>query len=243
MTASRGPRRPARRRRRHSGGHRPVRGGRRHVGRRHVAAHPGADRVIVVRREDEPPRRWDDGTAVEASPDTFTEAGLRTGTEYYYRITTCYRTPDGLAASRPASSHGRSPDPRRRGHGPARHRTGRRRRGVGGHLDATTLRPGSAGPRRRAAALAPRHPHLAGRHGRAAGCSRRTAPRPDGRDVHELRLPPDVITSWPDRRTPRVGGRQHGEVRMVESVRGLTADRMHDQVRFGSIWPMAPPTP
>ena len=74
-------------------------------------AHPGADRVIVVRREDEPPRRLDDGTAVEASPDTFTEAGLRTGTEYYYRITTCYRTPDGLRRYSPGVVTRAVPEP------------------------------------------------------------------------------------------------------------------------------------
>ena len=74
-------------------------------------AHSGADRVIVVRREDEPPRRWDDGTAVEASPDSFTEAGLRTGTEYYYRITTCYRTPDGLRRYSPGVVTRAVPEP------------------------------------------------------------------------------------------------------------------------------------
>ena len=57
--------------------------------------HPGANGVLVVRRENDPPRGRDDGTAVEASLTGFTDAGLRTGTEYYYRIVTCYRTPDG----------------------------------------------------------------------------------------------------------------------------------------------------
>ena len=57
--------------------------------------HPGADGVLVVRREDEPPRALDDGTPVEASLTGFTDTGLRTGTEYYYRIVACYRAPDG----------------------------------------------------------------------------------------------------------------------------------------------------
>ena len=51
--------------------------------------HPGAEAVQVVRREDGPPQGPDDGTAVDASLTGFAETGLRTGTEYYYRIMTC----------------------------------------------------------------------------------------------------------------------------------------------------------
>ena len=75
-------------------------------------AHSGADRVIVVRREDDPPRGWDDGTAVEASLGGFTDTGLRTGTEYYYRISDVL--PDaGRPAPLLARRHhrGRCPNP------------------------------------------------------------------------------------------------------------------------------------
>ena len=68
--------------------------------------HPGADGVFVVRRENDPPQGRDDGTAVEASLTGFADAGLRTGTEYYYRIVTCYRAPDG---QRRDLSRGRRP--------------------------------------------------------------------------------------------------------------------------------------
>jgi hypothetical protein len=60
----------------------------------------------------------------------------------------------------------------------------------------------------------------------------------DGRDVLELRLPPGRhhILALTVGRNASVAG-STAEVRMVESVRGLTADRMHDQVRLGWIWP------
>ena len=202
-------------------------------------AHPGADRVIVVRREDEPPRGWDDGTAVEASPDSFTEAGLRTGTEYYYRITTCYRTPDGLRRYSPGVVTRAVPEP--------------------APVEVTDLRV--TGPDDGAAALVatwtpppygqvrlvrgdeplPWPPgtrispdDTAGLQD-VPGVPRRGT---DGRDVLELRLPPGRhhILALTVGRNASVAGNT-AEVRMVESVRGLTADRMHDQVRLGWIWP------
>ncbi len=202
-------------------------------------AHSGADRVIVVRREDEPPRRWDDGTAVEASPDSFTEAGLRTGTEYYYRITTCYRTPDGLRRYSPGVVTRAVPEP--------------------APVEVTDLR--ITGPDDGAAAMvAVWTPPPYGR----VRLVRANVPLPwppgtrispddtaglqdvpgvprrgtDGRDVLELRLPPGRhhILALTVGRNASVAG-DTAEVRMVESVRGLTADRMHDQVRLGWIWP------
>jgi len=202
-------------------------------------AHSGADRVIVVRREDEPPRRWDDGTAVEASPDSFTEAGLRTGTEYYYRITTCYRTPDGLRRYSPGVVTRAVPEP--------------------APVEVTDLR--ITGPDDGAAAMvATWTPPPYGR----VRLVRVDVPLPwppgtrispddtaglqdvpgvprrgsDGRDVLELRLPPGRhhILALTVGRNASVAGNT-AEVRMVESVRGLTADRMHDQVRLGWIWP------
>jgi len=174
-----------------------------------------------------------------ASPDSFTEAGLRTGTEYYYRITTCYRTPDGLRRYSPGRRHaGGPPNPRswrsRTCASPGRTTAPR----LGGHLDAATVRSGAAGARRRAAALAPRHPHLAGRHGRAAGCSRRTAPR--HRRPRCPRTAPAARTSshpGPDRRPQRVGGRPYGGSPHGRICPG--ADRRQDQRSgaVGWIWP------
>jgi hypothetical protein len=202
-------------------------------------AHSGADRVIVVRREDEPPRRWDDGTAVEASPDSFTEAGLRTGTEYYYRITTCYRTPDGLRRYSPGVVTRAVPEP--------------------APVEVTDLR--ITGPDDGAAAMvAVWTPPPYGRVRLVRGDvplpwppGTRISPDDtaglqdvpgvprrgtDGRDVLELRLPPGRhhILALTVGRNASVAGNT-AEVRMVESVRGLTADRMHDQVRLGWIWP------
>ena len=57
--------------------------------------HPGADAVLAVRAEGRPPRGLEDGTAVEASLAGLSNTGLRTGTEYFYRIAASYRTPDG----------------------------------------------------------------------------------------------------------------------------------------------------
>ena len=202
-------------------------------------AHSGADRVIVVRREDEPPRRWDDGTAVEASADSFTEAGLRTGTEYYYRITTCYRTPDGLRRYSPGVVTRAVPEP--------------------APVEVTDLRV--TGPDDGAAAMvATWTPPPYGRVRLVRGDEplpwppgTRISPDDtaglqdvpgvprrgtDGRDVLELRLPPGRhhILALTVGRNASVAGNT-AEVRMVESVRGLTADRMHDQVRLGWIWP------
>ena len=72
--------------------------------------HPGADGIHVVRWEqgagqdrDEPldaaVSAAADGTPVSASMRGFTDRGLRTGTQYRYRITAVYRTPDGARLS------------------------------------------------------------------------------------------------------------------------------------------------
>ena len=175
-------------------------------------AHSGANRVIVVRREDDPPRRWDDGTA------------RRGVTERVHRDWPAHRDrvllPDHDVlpdAGRPAPllarrHHAGGPRTRPRGgRGPARHRAGRRRRGDGGHLDAATVRPGAADAQRRAAALARRHPCHGGRRGRPEGGSRSTAPR--HRRPRRPRTAPAARTPshpGPDRRPQRLGGRQHG---------------------------------
>ena len=202
-------------------------------------AHSGADRVIVVRREDDPPRRWDDGTALEASPGGFTETGLRTGTEYYYRITTCYRTPDGLRRYSPGVITRAVPEPAPAGVADL-HVTGP---GDGVAVMVATWTPPPYGRVRLMRSDEPL-PWPAGTRVTAddtaglkevPGVPRRGT---DGRDVLELRLPPGRhhILALTVGRNASVAG-STAEVRMVESVRGLTADRMHDQVRLGWIWP------
>ncbi|MDN3353866.1 hypothetical protein [Actinomadura sp. DC4] len=57
-------------------------------------AHPSVHSVTVVRGEGRPPR-GDEGVRVTASSDGFSDTGLRTGTEYHYRIVACYRSPSG----------------------------------------------------------------------------------------------------------------------------------------------------
>ena len=64
-------------------------------------AHPGADGIHVVRWEQgagqdrDEPQDAADGIPVSASMRGFTDRGLRTGTQYRYRITAVYRAPDG----------------------------------------------------------------------------------------------------------------------------------------------------
>ena len=60
----------------------------------------------------------------------------------------------------------------------------------------------------------------------------------DGRDVLELRLPPGHhhILALTAGRNASVTG-DTAEVRLVEPVRGLSAERMHDEVRLAWIWP------
>ena len=65
-------------------GHRCVGPGRHHVGGRELAAAPGCDGVRVARQEGRAPERLADGTPVKALPTGFTDAGLRTGAEYFY---------------------------------------------------------------------------------------------------------------------------------------------------------------
>jgi hypothetical protein len=59
-------------------------------------AHPAADAVVAVRLEHPQDQ---DGTVVAASLSGLTDTGLRTGTEYFYRITASYRTPAGQRRS------------------------------------------------------------------------------------------------------------------------------------------------
>ncbi len=55
----------------------------------------GAQTILVRRTAGHPPRVPEDGTPVESSLTGFTDTGLCTGTEYFYRISASYRTGDG----------------------------------------------------------------------------------------------------------------------------------------------------
>ena len=201
--------------------------------------HPGVHAVHVVRREDGPPQGPDDGTAVEAWLTGFADTGLSTGTEYHYRIATWYRGADG----RPGRSAGvivrAVPEPALR---PV------------AVLDITG--PGDGTPVFLAGWTPPPYgrvrlvlsdkplplpvgtcitPQEAATHAEIPGVPRRGS---DGRDVLELRPPSGkhYITALTVGRSAAVVG-PSAEVWLVEPVRGLCADRMHDEVQLGWIWP------
>ena len=201
--------------------------------------HPGADGVLVVRRENDPPRARDDGTSVEASLTGFTDSGLRTGTEYYYRIVACYRPSDGQRRYSAGVVTLAVPEPVPRAvtdldiSGP----------GEDAPLIVASWTPPPYGQVRLVRSDQP-PPWTAGTRLTPAdsaglreipGVPRRGT---DGRDVLELRLPPGHhhILALTAGRNASVTGNT-AEVRLVEPVRGLSAERMHDEVRLGWIWP------
>jgi hypothetical protein len=201
--------------------------------------HPGADAVRVVQREARAPEGPDDGTIVAATLTGFAATGLRSGTEYFYRIVTSYLAADGQrrrsagvvvrAVPEPAlrpvadlaiteSSDGDpvflarwTPPPYGR---------------VRLVLSDQPL-PWTAGTRlgpEEAAAL----PEVPGTQRRGT----------DGRDVLELCLP-----AGRHQVTPLTVGRNGAmvghdtEAWLLEPVDGLRADRMGDEVQLGWIWP------
>ena len=201
--------------------------------------HPGADAVHVVRREDRPPRGPDDGTAVEASLRGFADSGLRNGTEYYYLIAVSYQQAGG--------QHRRSagvvvkvvPEPAPR---PV------------DDLEITELGDGTQvflaiwTPPHYGRVLLVRsdeplpwsadariRPAEAAALPQIPGVPRRGT---DGRDVLELRLPPGrhYVTALTVGHNAALVG-NGTEVWHVEQVSGLSADRIHDDVRLGWIWP------
>jgi hypothetical protein len=216
--------------------------------------HPGADGVLVVRRENDPPRGRDDGMAVEASLTGFTDTGLRTGSEYYYRIVTCYRPPDGQrrhsagvvarAVPEPATLAVTDLDISGPGEsGPGESGPGDGAPGDGAPVLLATWTPPPYGQVRLVRSDQP-PPWAAGTRitpedaaglREIPGVPRRGA---DGRDVLELRLPPGYhhLLALTVGHNTSVAGHTV-EVRLVEPVRGLSADRMHDEVRLGWIWP------
>jgi len=201
--------------------------------------HPDADAVHVVRREDRPPRGPDDGTAVEASLTGFADGGLRNGTEYYYRIAVSYLTAAGQRRRSAGVVVKAVPEPVPRPvasldiTGP----------GDGTQVFLATWTPPPYGRVRLVRSDEPLPwpagtcigPAEAAALQQIPGIPRHGA---DGRDVLELHLPSGrhhVTALTAGHNATSVG--PGTEVWHVEPVRGLSADRMHDDVRLGWIWP------
>ena len=202
--------------------------------------HPGTDRVLVVRDEDRAPRALDDGTPVEAGLTGFTDTGLRTGTEYYYRIVAAYRTPDGQHRLSPGVVERAVPEPQLEAvtdldiGGPAE----------GARVVMARWTPPAYGQVRLALGSKPPPwpPGTVLRPGETArlrvisGVPRRGR---DGRETMEVRLRPGrhyLLALTVGRNVSVVG--QATEVQLAEPVRELTAHRMHDDVRLGWVWPV-----
>jgi hypothetical protein len=202
-------------------------------------AHPGTDAVLVVRGEGRPPRGPDDGTAVEASLAGFTDAGLRTGTEYFYRIAASYRAPGGQRRQSAGIVVPVVPEPQPE---------------AVTDLDVAVLDDGM--PLVVASWTPPPHGQVrlamsdeppawpeGARITRedVAGLSEISAlPRRggDGRDSLQLRLPSGrhhlVALTW-GASAIVVGAA--AEVSLVGPVRSLSAARMHDAVQLAWVWP------
>jgi hypothetical protein len=201
--------------------------------------HPGADAVRVARREDGAPRGPEDGTVIEASLTGFTDIGLRTGAEYHYRIVTSYRGADGEPRPSAGVVIRAVPEPELR---PVHVLD------VIGPGDNTTVFVASWTPppygRVRLVLSDGPLPWPAGTcltPQQAAGLAEVPGiPRhgTDGRDVLELRPPTgrhhlNALTAG--RNATVVGGST--EVWLAEPVRGLSAHRMHDNLKLAWIWP------
>jgi hypothetical protein len=199
-------------------------------------AHPSADGVLVARTEGRPPRGGEDGAAVEASLAGFADSGLRTGTEYFYRIVVSYRANGGqtrrsaglVVPARPAPVPQAVTD-------------------LDVRMDGATVVATWTPPR----------------HGRVRLVrSDRPSPWPPGtsitsEDAARMREIPGLARRGSDGRDRLTlslpGGRHHvlaltfgdrsiiagnaAEIGLVEAVSGLSARRMHDVVHLSWIWP------
>ena len=202
-------------------------------------AHPGTDRVLVVRDEDRAPRALDDGTPVEAVLTGFSDTGLRTGIEYCYRIVAAYRAPGGRYRLSPGVVERAVPEPQLEAvtdldiAGPAEGARAVMARWTPPAYGQVRLALGSKPP--------PWPPGTVLRPGETArlrissGVPRRGR---DGRETIEVRLRPGrhYLLALTVGRNVSVVGRAT-EVQLAEPVRELTAHRMHDDVRLGWVWP------
>ncbi len=200
---------------------------------------PATDTVLAVRTASRPPQGLEDGTAVEASLAGLTDTGLRTGTEYFYRIVASYRTPAGQRRSSAGIVVPAMPLP------PPE---------AVSHLDVRASGQDSAGlvaawvpPRYGQVRLAlsdkpPRWPagtrltteEVAGLR-QVSGVPRRGA---DGHDLLELNLPAGrhyLIALTAAGRAVVVG--DSAEIGLAEPVGELSALRMRDVVRLSWVWP------
>jgi hypothetical protein len=201
--------------------------------------HPGAETVLAVRAEGRPPRGQDDGTPVKASLTGFTDTGLRTGTEYFYRIAASYRTPAGQPRLSPGIVVPVVPEPAPEAVASLEIQAS----GSGGGGIAVAWEPPRYGQVR--LMLSDQKPAWpAGTHvtldevaglRQVSGLPRR---RRDGRDILELSLPPGrhyLIALTVGGRTVVVG--DSTDVGLAEPVRDLSAFRMRDVVRLSWEWP------
>jgi hypothetical protein len=201
--------------------------------------HSATDTVLAARAEGRPPQGLEDGISVEASLAGLTETGLRTGTEYFYRIAASYRTPGGQRRSSAGIVVSAVPMPAP---------------DAVTHLEVRVPESGSAGlvaawvpPRYGQVHLAlsdqpPRWPvgtrltaeEVAGLR-RVSGMPRRGA---NGHDLLDLSLPPGrhyLIALSAGGRAVVVG--DSAEIGLAEPVRDLSALRLHDVVRLSWVWP------
>ena len=199
----------------------------------------GADAVQVVRATGREPGGPGDGTPVEASITGFSDAGLRTGTEYLYRITASYRGGSGERRQSPGVVVAAVPVPEPdaviglavtvAGHGAAAAEASWTppRHGQVRLVMSDGPPPWRAGTRITPAEAA-RLPEIGGAPRRGA----------DGRDSVALNLPPGrhyvCALTWAG--SAVVAG-DAVEVVLVERVRGLTAQRIHDSARLAWEWP------
>ena len=183
-------------------------------------------------------RGADDGTPVEASISGFTDKKLQTGTEYWYRVTASYRTPDGRSHSAGKIIRAMpEPEP-----------------GTVNDLKVSVLAGGTA------SILASWTKPAYGRV-RLVRCEELPSWPPgtrlsvaqtaglrdipgtplegtDGQAFLEVSLPPGRhhLLALATGRTLTVAGNSV-PVRIVESVTGLVAERLHDQVQLAWVWP------
>jgi hypothetical protein len=199
----------------------------------------GADSVQVVRTTSHEPQGPGDGTPVEAALTGFTNTGLRTGTDYFYRITVSYRGGDGQRhqSAGVVVSAVPAPEPE-----------------AVTDLDVTVA--GNGVPATLATWIPPRHGHVrlvvsdvpppwptgsritpseAAGLREVAGAPMRGA---GGRDCVALNLPAGrhyvCALTWQGNAVV-VGNSV--QVAHVEPVRGLTAQRTHDALRLAWEWP------